>query len=509
MQTDKRNALRNVMSVKWIGAEDSSSQKYKNISEIILVAQDEKFSRDDYKLLQAGGFRKIQIFSSGVSALQYVLKQKEEEFVDYTCVLIMHEKFYDMDAFIFLSLLSMHPLGKFLPKAVISDFNESVASYSFENKKLKYKSLGCIKVLQRPLTPNMLLELVDEAFSHYQENMKKFIEEHKEDQNSSNKELVIVDAKKQKDFEKILANYVFVRPSTLDFEKAYQEGIKKLNHKIYSQAIEYFKRAGSNQSPYRTEALFNLYQIYAKNKDKKNIRTYLTNLCQQCIDVKDFAKLEKCIEISTAHEQQFIHPIFKILGEEIKKKREQNIAAIISCIYKHFTSQEISQAIFESLDKEDLSKQLSFILYNYPEILVQIKDKISVAKSERRIYQKQKANIIAQSKAQKNDKNNEKIIFNLDKSEKGLNSDKKNETINSDDRIKTKKNEKNKSVNKSQSSLFDDDILFQYDYEPLPKIELGTGQSEELFQLISEENKDSSFLSSIFHIIKKVVKDTK
>ncbi len=508
------------MAVKWVKSSDTFSQKYENnFSELILIAKDEKSSNEDKKLLYATGFRNFRIFTSGVSALEYILKEKEDNFADYTCLLMMHEEFYDIEAFIFLSLLSIHPLGDFFPKAVLTFHHSSDASYNFENKKIKYSSLGCFKVLNRPLSPKIITDLTTEAFSLYQETVKNFVKSHQEIE-STNQEIILISEEKRKQFELTLAKYVFIRPSTLTFEEAYLKGVEKFNNKIYNQSIEYFKRASALQSDYQGDALYYLFQIFLKKKDSKNVRLTLTNLCQYCVENNDWAKLEEGIEASKDLFKEFTHPILKIFEKEVNQKNTHNIAAILTYIHGYFSVQELSTAIINGLDKNELPKSISIVLYNYPGLVSKVKEELLQIRNQKKLAQKRRQAMRNKGQGLSDRTDNISISSNSDshnsfvisensllkrktnveqgRSEQGLSKNNFGFEKKSEQAINQKPAKKsNKSTPRSEYAL------------DISNLKMGNGEGEELFSLIQDEEKPPSFFGGIVHIIKKVVKETK
>ena len=358
-------------------------------SEVLFVAKDEESAREDKRVLRRTGFRGMQFFSSGVNLIRYILATRKNIDSSHSCLVICHEQVSDMDANNLISLLRLHPQGNIVPVLVFSN-SEMFSSHAvpFENRREKYKSLGAFDVLARPLTPNDIFHASQEAYSLYEkmDKKRKVLEiAVGKAQEELKERYYLAEKEKIKFFELTIAKFSFESPLDMSYEDAYYAGCEKLNHKAYDQAWQYFKRAITDDSACKPDALFGLYLLYKEQQEAGSSKIYLIQACQAYIDNGDWDRVEDCVIRFSEEFPKCSHPILGIIATAIKRSDTEQLGFLLRTTKEHLSHEKISRAIVNGCFYYELSSNIMDVLSVDVNIFTRVLELLQERRLERQV----------------------------------------------------------------------------------------------------------------------------
>ncbi len=378
-----------------LNALSDSSTEIPSFLHVLLLAKDDQYAKEDRKLLRRTGFQTVQVMSSGVKALEYLFKLQKIK--AQPSIIFCQEQLEDMDASTFLSIFSLHPYGKIFPILILCNDPINTLEHSeefkldfLENRQLKYESLGSFASLAHPLTPHQITlaaikahTFYNNAFTALVSEQKKYAQIQNSPTSSQEQKSALLNYHKERKhfldtFEATLLKYSFIDPKTLSFSESYDKACKKLQNRVYGQALQYFQRAASAQSELKGDALLGISQIYLEKKDLKNTLSSLSSAFQSYIEKQQWAKLQEAIQFSAQNSLKPYNPILDTLSNSIKMGQYDNtqgiLAALIPVQNENIKLEETCTAIAKACHSGNLSLKMAEILRPYEEVFDRVFD---------------------------------------------------------------------------------------------------------------------------------------
>lgn len=299
--------------------------------EIIIISDHEETSLQGY---DDGEFNFLEVknFSYPADALYHLLTKKENR-ITYSALILCEYSLGDFDAALLISLLRLHPLGALFPVIVLLNPEMQDADPQFlEMEKLNLQALGAFNFLDRPYSPQDLMNLARKALVvHAEEEQKHFKTMQAIERAADEIKAHFTKTWKQRliNFEKSFVRFFYTPAANASFEEIFLVGKQKYYDRLFNQATACFERSSVNESPHKADSLVYLYAIQKEQANPENGKIYLERAIDAYIDDGKWDKVTECANLFSQEFPGKQSPIYLALQKHYNRANYATVNNIV------------------------------------------------------------------------------------------------------------------------------------------------------------------------------------
>lgn len=301
--------------------------------EIIVISDHEEPSLQEYSDNEFN-FLEVRTFSYPADALYHILTKKENR-ITYSALILCERTLGDFDAALLISLLRLHPLGTLFPVVVLLEPEILGGDLQIlETEKCNLQALGAFGFLERPYTPQELMDLVQNALTVHAEEEQKHLKTMQAIENASEEiKAHFTKTWKQRliNFEKSFVRFFYTPAANAGFEEIFLVGKQKYYDRLFNQATACFERSSADESPHKADSLIYLYAIQKEQCNPENGKIYLERAVDAYIDDRKWDKAAECADLFAKEYPDWQNPIYLALQKHFGRSDFSVVNNIIEC----------------------------------------------------------------------------------------------------------------------------------------------------------------------------------